>query len=289
MKLETVKRPTAIILASQLIEGNLQTIFGKRETASLMIAGATVIEHVLDELQDLNFAQCFVLAGDNAHEIHAVVMGLQHWGMKIEVMNYSLSRDQVLRDFKSMSQPNGLLVIEANQLRSESIKEFLNLSDQTDYLLYSAMRSKKSLGLTYIKPSNADWIINARPIEMSQVVINPLQTTKDFHRANIDVVLGKYRGLESSVSCHATGRQLRHWSAKVDKRAIVDRSGVMIDRLCKVERNVSLSSVVLNHNVYVARNTMLKNTIVMPNAVISSNQNIRNSIIHGDTVYQIYG
>ncbi|MFT6407552.1 MAG: NDP-sugar pyrophosphorylase family protein [Arenicella sp.] len=288
MKLPTVIQPTAIILASQLLESSLQTIFGKCETASLKIAGSTVIEHVLRELQDLSFSQCFVLAGENAHQVNAIVKGLQHWGMKIEVMNYAPSRNDVLRDFSSMSQPNGLLLIEANQLRSRSIQEFLDLADKTDYLLYSAMGLKKSLGLTYLKPSNAGFIINAKPIEMNQIVINPLQTTKDFHAANMDVVLGKYLGLESSIACHAAGRQLQHWSAEVDKRARIAQTGVMIDRRCRVERNVSLNSVVLNHSVYIARNATLENTIVMPNAVISANQNIRNSIVSGDTVYQLY-
>lgn len=281
-------QPTAIIIAGQALENDLSKIFGKHETASLMIAGSTVIEHVLHELQDLKFSQCFVLARDNAQEIQTLVNGSQHWGMNIEVLNYPLSKDDVLREFKSMSQPNGLLVIEANQLRSHSIKQFLAACNETDYLLYDAMNSSATLGLSYLKPSNSDFIINAKRIEMLGVMTNPLQTTRDFHQANLDLIQGNYTGLESSVSCHVHGPQLRHWSAQVDKRNRIDKLGVMIDRQCRVERNVSLRSVVLNHDVYVERNTVLENTIVMPEAIIPANQNIRNSIIQGQTVYQVY-
>jgi len=283
----TTDRPTAIILAGQPLENDLSQIFGTRETASLMIAGSTLIEHVLHELQDLNFSQCIVLARDNARAIYTMVAGLQHWGMNIEVMNFDLGKEEVLREFKSMSEPNGLLLIEANQLRSRSIEAFMDDCSKSDYLLYEAVGVNGSLGLSYLKPSKADFIINAKLIEMHHVTANSLQTTRDFHSANLDLIKGKYAGLESSVSCHALGSQLQHWSARVHNRSRVDHRGVMIDRQCRVERNVRLSSVVLNHDVYVERNTVLENTVVMPDAVIPANQSIRDAIVQGQMVYQV--
>lgn len=181
MKSQATKQPTAIILADQLLDDGLKTAFGKHEKALLAVSGSTVIEYILLELQYLNFSQCFVLAGKNADEINVIAMGLQHLKINIEVMNYAPSKDEVLRDFNSMSQPNGLLLIEANQLRSQSIQQFLDLSNRTDYLLYSAIGSKKPLGLTYLKPSNADFIINAKPIEMNDVVADSRLTTKVFY------------------------------------------------------------------------------------------------------------
>jgi len=279
--------PTAIVLAGQPIAGDLDKIFGIRETASLMIAGSMLIEHVLRELQDLNFSQCIVLANDNAHQIHSVVNGLQHCGMKIEVMNYALSKEQILREFKSLSQPNGLLVVETNQLRSQSIEKFLHACDKTDYSLYEAVGVSGSLGVTYLKSSDADFIINARKIEIRNVSTNPLQNTRDFHQANIDLIHGRFNGLESSVSSHRVESKLQHWSAQVHNQTNVARTGVMIDRKCCVERNVSLHAVVLNHNVYVERNAALKNTVVMPGAVIPSNSKIGNAVVHGEAVYQV--
>jgi len=283
-----MKRPTAIILAGQALENDLSTIFGMRETASLVIAGSMLIEHVLRELQDLNFSQCIVLANDNANNIQRLVNRSKHWKMSVEVMNYTLGKDQLLRDFKSISDPNGLLLIEANKLRSQSVAQFLDQCHQTDYLLYEAVHANEELGLTYLKPSKYDLIINARQIDMPEVIVNPLQNTRDFHRANMDLILGKYIGLESSVSSQLTGTRLQHWSARIDKRSNINKAGVMIDRKCRVERNVNMKSVVLNHNVYVEKNTTLENTIVMPNAVIPANQNICNAIVQGEKIYRIF-
>lgn len=283
-----VNQPVAIILAGQPLENDLREIFGKRETASLMIAGTLLIEHVLRELQDLNFSQCIILARENAHEIYTLVSASKHLAMKVEVMNYALSKDELLREFKPLSQPNGLLLVEANKLRSQSVEQFLDKCKHTNYLLYDATFKGQELGLTYLKPSNADFIINAKHIELTRVTVNSLQGTRDFHKANMDLVLGKYAGLESGVSCHLVGTQLRHWSAEVDPRSNIADVGVMIDRKCRIERNVRLNSVVLNRGVYVEQNTRLQNTIVMPNAVIPANQTICNAIVQGEVIYRLF-
>jgi len=287
MKYNKNNQPTAIIIASQAIDNGLKTIFGKHEIASLMIAGSTLIEHILSELRDLNFSQCIVLAGDNARDIYSIASVSPHWGMDIEVMSSALSKDEILREFKSMSEPNGLLLIEANRLKSHSIKQFLETCNSSDYLLYEGVSDSEKLGLTYLKTSTASFIINAKAVELNQIKVNSLQSVKDFHRANFDLIKGFYQGLESSVSSHAMGRKLQHWSAKVHKRARVDQRGVMIDRHCKVGRHVHLNSVVLNHGVYVDRNTMLDNTIVMPDTLIPANQSICNAVVQGENVYQL--
>ena len=283
-----MNNPTAIILAEQQLESELSSIFGSREMASLIIAGTTLIEHVLSELRDLKFSQCIVLASKNAYEIYEIVNRSKHWGMKVEVMNYSLSKEEVLREFKSLSAPNGLLVIEADRLRSHCVTQFLDKCNQSDYLLYEAMSSSESLGLTYLKPSNADFIINAKGIEMPGVMMNFLKSSRAFHRANMSVMKREFTGLESSVLSHRVGAQLRHWSSEVDNRCNIDELDVMIDQKCRIERNVLMKAVVLNRNVYVERNASLKNTIVMPDAVVPANQIIRNAIVQDETVYQVF-
>ena len=281
------KQPTAIILASQALESGLKTIFGNRETASLMIAGSTLIEHILKELQDLNFSQCIVLAGDNARDIYDLSMTSNHWGMNIEVMSSPLRKEEILREYKSMSEPNGLLLIEANKLRSHSVKQFLEVCNNTDYLLYDAVNSNDKLGLTYLKPSSANFIINPKLVELNQVKLSPLRNIQDFHQANIELIKGQFTGLDSSVSYQSIGNRLQHWSAKVHKRTRVEKLSVMIDRRCRVERHVNLNSVVLNRDVYVDRNTTLDNTIVMPDTIIPANHSISNAIIHGENVYRL--
>jgi len=207
--------------------------------------------------------------------------------MNIEVMSSPLRKEEILREYKSMSEPNGLLLIEANKLRSHSVKQFLEVCNNTDYLLYDAVNSNDKLGLTYLKPSSASFIINPKLVELNQVKLSPLRNIQDFHQANIELIKGKYTGLDSSVSYQSIGNRLQHWSAKVHKRTRVEKLSVMIDRRCRVERHVNLNSVVLNRDVYVDRNTTLDNTIVMPDTIIPANHSISNAIIHGENVYRL--
>jgi len=278
---------TAIVLAGHLVNGTLRDVFGKRETASLMIAGCSIIEHILRELDESGFTQCIVLAGNNATEIHSLVNKCRHWRMSTEVVNYLLNTDEVLLEFKSLSQPNGLLVIEANRLRSQSILSFIDECDKTDYVLYKAMGVDGDLGLSYLKPSSSDFIINPKHILMDEVVCNPLENASDFYCANLDLIQGKFTGLHSSVASHSNGSTFQHWSAKVNKRCQLENTSVMIDQKCRVERNVKLNSVILNKKVYVEKNSILENTIVMPNVVIPANQVIRNAIVSDQKVYEL--
>lgn len=281
-------RPVALILADKLLENDLQTIFGERETASLMIAGSSVIEHILMELQDAKFQQCIVLAGNNAQELQDLVGDVERWGMTINVMTYSSSKEQCLRDFKSMSQPNGLIIIEADSLRSHCIDEFLAQCDRSDYLLYDALSNDQSLGITLLKPTDSDCIINAMPVMLDNIAVNLLLTSQDFHRANFGVVNGIFSGLEPSVKQNATVGRMQHWAANVHNLSADSLANVMIDKRCRVERNVSMRSVILNHDVLVESEARLERSIVMPNSIVSANHLIKDAIIHNDTIYEVF-
>lgn len=279
--------PVAIILASEPLGDELQTIFGRQDVSSLMIAGTSIIEHIIMELQDLKIHECIILARENASQVQSLIGDTRRWGMNITVMNYSLSVDQVLREYKSLSKPNGLLVIEADRLRSHCIGEFLAQANESEYALLEGFSAAQPLGINLLKPSSADFIINAMPINLKDTVVNIMASTHDFHRANFDVVAGTLPGLEPSVQMNSTVGQRQHWAAKVATRTAKYQESLMIDHHCRVGKNVSLKAVILNHDVYVERNSDLENTIVMPNAIISATQAIKNAVVHENIVFQI--
>lgn len=280
--------PTAIILADQPLHNELETIFGAQQTASLMIAGYPVIEHILMELQDLQFKHCFVLAHGNAHAIQASIGNTDRWGMdmRIEVMNYPMGKEQVLRQFKELAAPHGLLVIEADRLRTHAVANFLQAAAHSELNLLQAVADNTPLGITLLKPCDADFIINPAPIPLSGIVSNPLQGTRDFFQANFDVLAGKFAGLGPSVSMNLGLNRLQHWTSNVHRRSCI-HDNVMIDKGCRVSSNASLRSVILNRDVFLEKNTVLNNTIVMPNSVISDKTPINNAIVHQNNVYQL--
>lgn len=283
----SVKRPVAIVLADGLVGDELSEIFGETELASLVIAGRSVIEHVLIELQDLNFEQCIVLAGKNAQSIQHMVGNDGRWGMTLNVMNYACSSEQVLTEFKSLSDESGLLVIEANKVRCYCINDFLTQADASEYSLLEAKDSRGGLGISLLKPTNASFIINAMPIVFDAIQVNRLLSAQEFHRANFDLISGVFGGLEPSVVFNSQYGRRQHWSSHVAKEVSCGWDHVMIERRCQVGRHATLRSVILNHDVYVDDSTQLDNTVVMPNSVVSCSHAIANSIIHDGNVFEL--
>jgi len=280
-------KPVAIILADEPLAPDLQTIFGRQDLSSLMIAGNSLIEHVLMELQDLKIQECIVLARENASQIQHLIGDGRRWGMNIAVMNYVLSKEQVLREYKSLSQPSGLLIVEVDRLRSRCLELFLEQATLSEYSLLEACSAGQKLGITLLKANDADFIINAMPVHLKGVSINTLGNTYEFHRANFDVVTGAYQGIEPSIQINSTIGQRQHWTSQVNGHPTPFNRDLMISQRCKVAKNVSLKTVILNHDVYVQRDAELENTIVMPHAVISSNIPIKNAVVCNDVVYQI--
>jgi len=79
-----------------------------------------------------------VLARQNADQVQTLIGDTRRWGINITVMNYSLTKDQVLREYKSLSSPNGLLIVEVDRLRSRCIERFLSQAEVSDYSLLEA-------------------------------------------------------------------------------------------------------------------------------------------------------
>jgi len=286
-KQNQIEKPTAIILVNELITPELQKIFGETETSSLIIAGYSLIEHILIELRDLNFQQIIILAKHDAGRIQTLIGNTKRWPMNINVMQYRLDKDQVLKDYKSLSQPNGLLIIEMDRLRAHCIKRFLDASAQSEYLLLEAVSYNQSLGITLLKPTTASFIINTMAIEIRDIKMAYITNPYDFHQANFDIVAGNYYGLEPSVNVHSETGYRQHWSSYLHKYSRIHASTSMIERDCHIGRDTNLDSVILNHNVFIEQDSSLSKTVVMPNSLIAKNNNVQNAIINNGSVYTI--
>lgn len=280
--------PTAIILADQPLDEGLKAIFGETEKSSLIIAGHSVIDHLLMELRDLNFKQCIILAKESAQYLQEKLGKTKRWGMTITVMELSISKEQVLREYKSMSEPHGLLVFEMDRLRNHCVQDFLDKASVCEYSLVEGVSSGNRSGITLLKNTSADFIINAMPIELEQLRMTSLATVRDFHQANFAVVSGLYAGLEPSVQHNTRFGRRQHWASRVHKSSNVIEQDLMIERRCQIGRKATLDSVILNHDVFIEHNALLENTIVMSNSVVSNQQPIRNAIVNDGVVFQVH-
>lgn len=279
--------PTAVVLADKLVYGELSEIFGKVESSSLIIAGKTVVDHTLLELQALGFEQCIVLAGNNSQEVQTSVNNNNYQGMSVNVMNYACTTEQVLKEFNTISDPCGMLIIESDKIRGHCISTFLAQVELSDYSLLEAKDSFGSLGLTMLKKTTSDFIMSPMPVILHGIKINHLQTASDFHVANFEVVAGGFPGLEPSVAISARRGRRLHSDSSFLSESEVDWREVMIERNCRVGNSVSLDSVILNNDVYVESHASIKSTIVMPHSIVSARFPLNNSIVNEGIVYRL--
>lgn len=288
--------PTAVVLADRLVGGELKDIFGDLEVASLVIAGKTVIEHTLLELQELRVKQCTIFAGKNASRIQKLLEKESLWGMSVTVLNSSRSVDQVLSEFNDFDSNGGVLIIEADRLRSSCLKSLLRQTSGSEHLVFGVNGAGNRLGITLKKSALLD--VSMKPVAISQILVNRLETAKDFQRANFDVVSGDYEGLEPGVMFNTQLGRRQHWTSHLSTSTIAASLGlapnnkaywsnVMIDRHCKVGDAVKMESVILNHGVYVESGSNLEHTIVMPNSVVSSARALSDCIVHHDAIFDL--
>jgi len=255
--------------------------------SSLMIAGHSLIEHTLIELRDLNFQEVFILAKHDAGRIQRLIGNTKRWPMNINVMQYRLNKSDVLRDYQALSDPNGLLIIEMDRLRSHCIETFLSKAEKSDYALLEATSHDRPLGVTLQKQTSANFIINAMMVEINDMKLNTLDSTNDFHKANFDVVSGLYQGLEPSVNHHTQTGHRQHWSSYMHRKSHIDSKNSMIEIDCHIGKHTNLDSVILNHDVFIEQDSSLMNTVVMPNTMIAKNNHVQNAIINNGSVYTI--
>lgn len=284
----TKNLPIAVILADHELQGDLTKVFGEKETSSLMIAGFTVLDHLLMELRDLGFEQCIILAKQSAKNLQARFGRSQRWGMTITVMDFVLSKDQVLREYKSLSEPNGLLVFEMDKLRSHCVNSFLEKAIESEYSLLEGIVGDQRVGMTLLKNTKADFIINIKQLELEGATMSRIVNCQDFHRANFDIMAGVYQGLEPSVQHNSQSGLRQHWASHVHKKSNILTKDNMIERRCQVGSRASLDSVILNHDVYIESQAQLSNSVVMPNSIISNQMPINDAIVNQGRVFQIH-
>jgi len=281
-------RPTAIILADHTLQGDLKAVFGESETSSLIVAGFTILDHLIMELRDLGFEQCIILAKRSAKSLQARFGRSKRWGMTITIMDFVLSTEQVLREYKSLSEPNGLLVFEMDRLRSHCVKNFLEKAEESEYTLIDGVVDGEKVGISLLKHSNADFIINSMPLELDNINISPMLDCRDFHRSNFDIVSGAYKGLEPSVQYNSQYGLRQHWASHVHKKSDLSQTNNMIERRCEIGKRASLDTVILNHDVYIEGKAKLKNSVVMPNSIISNQMPIKDAIVNEGRVFQVH-
>jgi len=185
-------KPVAVLLADEMVSDALKPVYGHMCKASLLIDGKTLLERTLEELSELGIEQCIILAGINAYEISGDIDRMAYPEMNINVFHYARVLSQVLQEFQSMSIPNGMLIVEVNNLRNQRIGRFMKEATRSDYVLLQAVSEGRGCGLTLLKPTESQHIQNAMPVVLDDLVISKLDTLEEVRDVSFNLKCDKY-------------------------------------------------------------------------------------------------
>lgn len=279
-----LENPPVVIIMAGNRHAALLPIKSGIADCELPVAGRCLLEYCLMELMALGIKQSFIIANENAVNIQSLVGGGERWGMNIEVMQYRTSESEILKNFASLSEPDGLLVVDANKLRGYCMHEFISRARKSKSYLLRARVKRQGLGLTYLKGAGKKKSDKILQLGNAVIAINHMQTLQDYHRANLDVIKGCYAGLVPNAK---EGEFIfKHHHTFVHKQTKV-MNDVMVGEHCHVSKGAFLSDVVLNGDVYIDSQSRLHNSVVLPKTYIGKKLQIKNAIVCPDKIIQI--
>jgi len=279
--------PIAIILTDHQTHDSFVENSYQR-TAHCPVAGKTILEHILFELMAIKVTQTFIITHDDANKIHSMAQHGARWGMHMntEVMQYNISKQEIIDTFISLSEPSGLLIIEANCLRSACMNNFIQQANSNDANFLEAVTENGSpIGLTYLKHKTANtetpWLM---PIS-KEISVNHLLNAQQVIDANIGAIKGEFNGIQPAANT-IQENQFQHYNAFVHKSCELEEA-VMVGSHCHVGKNSALKNTVLNDHVYIEPGAQIDNSVIMPHTFIAKDAIIKNAIVNKRTIYQM--
>lgn len=253
-----------------------------------LFGGKPLVNHVIEELAQLGVDNCFVLTNSNARQLYANIVRVYHWNtrMNIETLNYELDKEAVLRDFDTLANPNGLLIVESHTLRSRVIEQFLQQAQQNDGHCLTAYSNGVDLGLTLLK-AGASKDVTPTKIELQTCTSLSMETCHDFSQANFKLLSGELCGLLPRIA-PAKNKPLWQHNRSSLHRSTALHNHVFIERGSRVDRACRLNNVMINENAYIGKGCDLDNVIVMPNAYVPAQQTIQNAIVCEDQIVSLH-
>ena len=184
--------PIVVLLADEIVSDDLKAVYGHMCKASLEIEGKSLLDRSLEELHDLGIEQCIILAGTNAYELSDELDRALYPKMNITIFHYKRALSQVLREFKNLSEPSGMLVLSVSYLLNQHIGVFLSSAEQSEYTLLQAVCEEGNCGLTLLKPTDAEYVQNAMPITIDEFIISKLDTLAELNEVNFNLKCDRY-------------------------------------------------------------------------------------------------
>lgn len=268
--------------------------------ALLPVVGKELLVHTIEDLVGAGVRELALVVSPHAERIEAALGDGQRWGARFR---YVLSRGEEdpagVWSRLSLGESEPLVVLRGDVLRTPAVAQFLDRAQgQAGRVVIGSLADPRG-GLLLLRPGAASvaeylgalrWIAPGGPaatrgVTLEAVDLNLLGDCVDYHRANRDVVAGRFRGIPLPGRVVALGLTIGR-RAKVSPKSL--KQGVaFVGANSQVHPEAELvGEVVIGDDVIVDRGATLRDSVILPgtyvgelvevaNAVVASNQLVR--------------
>jgi mannose-1-phosphate guanylyltransferase/phosphomannomutase len=261
----------------------------------LPLAGKTVLEHTLEALVQAGLRQAHIVLSPYAEEVKSYFGTGERWGM---ALTYSTSRgeESALQVLASLANPpeSPFLILRGDVLRSNCIGEFLAQAETSTAACLQAQFAGDNAFMMLCRETrpaalaNLDWesvLQVCEQVEISEGVINKLDSLAAFHQANLAAAAGRIKlllpGLQTALGM-TQGR-----NSQVHPQSL-KQGAAFIGAYCNVHPSVELSGeVVIGDHVIIDQCAVITDSVIMPHSYIGELVEVRNAIVRGNELIRV--
>jgi len=292
----------ALVFADRL-GAELEPLTEKLTVPLLPIAGKELLVYTIEELVGAGIRDLVVVASGHGEQSGASILGDgQRWGANIR---YVLSRGEeppsAVWPRLNLADAEAVLVLRGDVLRSPRTREFLDeAQSKTGTSTFCELGEDPRGGLFLLRPGCPEpgelvdslrWDKpNPLPSEGGCVVadasLNCLEDLPAFHRANLDLLAGRFKGLDVSGRSVALGLCAGRSTTVFPKS--LKKGVAYVGANSRVHPEAELfGEVVIGDNVVVDRAATIRDSVILPQTYVGELVEVGNAIVSGNYLVRV--
>jgi mannose-1-phosphate guanylyltransferase/phosphomannomutase len=292
----------ALIFADR-IGAELEPLTGKLAVPLLPVAGKELLVYTIEDLVHAGVRDLVVVASAHGEQASVSILGDgQRWGATIR---YVLSRGEeapsAVWPRLSLGDVEAVLVLRGDVLRSPLTTEFLEQAQsESGTSAFCGVKDDPRGSLVLVRPGcpdAGDLLDSLRwndpktpPDETGRAGVAAdlacLEDLRAYHRANLDLLAGRFKGLEVSGRSVALGLSAGRKSMVSPKSL---KQGVAyVGANSRVHPDAELlGEVVIGDNVVVDRGATIRDSVILPQTYVGELVEVGNAIVSGDHLIRV--
>jgi NDP-sugar pyrophosphorylase family protein len=269
--------------------------------ALLPVAGKEVLVHCIEDLVGAGIRELVLVVSAHADRIEAALGDGRRWGAHFR---FILSRGEedpaeIWRRL-SLGDAEPLLVLRGDVLRPPAVASFLDLAQGRAGLAVmgimgdprgSLILLRAGAGAAEPRLGALRWVAPRPPAEaeclgLGVVDLNPLTDIADYHRANRDVVAGRFPGIPLPGREVALGLSVGR-RARVSPKSL--KQGVaFVGANSRVHPEAELvGEVVIGDDVVVDRGATIRDSVILPKTYVGELVEVANAVVASNLLVRV--